>query len=91
MAVGLPNNKLRIVQTIDRLRQRGPTVEIYWVSAHFGLCGNEAADKLAKEAIGSKLEKLRRGGLREEDTPSTATKAQWVKELLSAKKTQLTK
>ena len=54
-----------------------------------GIDGNEAADKSAKEATGWRLKKLRRGKTREEDTPSTATKAQLVKELISAKKTQL--
>ena len=96
-AVGSPKNKSgqhivqRIVSAIDCIRQRGSTVEIHWVPAHISLRGNEAADKSAKEATGWRLKKLRRGGVREEDTSSTAAKAQWVKELLSAKKTQATK
>ena len=52
---------------------------------------NEAADKSAKETTGWRLKMLRHRGVREEDTLSTAAKAQWVKELLSAKKTQATK
>ena len=96
-AVGSPKNKSgqhivqRIISAIDCIRQRGSTVEIHWVPAHIGLCGNEAADKSAKEATGWRLKKLRRGGVREEDTSSTAAKAQWVKELLSAKNSQATK
>lgn len=41
----------RIIWAIDRIRQKGPTVEIHWVPAHVGLDGNEAAEKAAKEAI----------------------------------------
>ncbi len=81
----------RIISAIDCLRQRGSTVEIHWVPAYIRLHGNEAADKSAKEATGWRLKKLRRGGVREEDTSSTAAKAQCVKELLFAKKTQATK
>lgn len=58
---------------------------------HIGFCGNEAADKLVKEAISWRLKKLKRKGVREEDTLLTGAKAQWVKKLLSAKKTQATK
>ena len=94
-AVGSPKNKSgqhivrRIVSAIDRIRQRGSTVEIHWVPAHIGLCGNEAADKSAKEATGWRLKKLRRGGVREEDTLSTAAKAQWVKNCCPQRKPKL--
>ncbi len=96
-AAGSPKNKSgqhimrQIVQAIDRLRQSGSTVEIHLVPVHIAFCGNEAADKLAKEATRWRLKKLRRGGVRDEDTLSMATKALRVRELLSAKKTQLTK
>ena len=54
-----------------------------------GKDGNKAADKSAKEATGWMLNKLRRGRTREENISSTAPKAQHVKELLLAGKTQL--
>ena len=78
----------RIVHSIDNLRLRGFAVELHRVPAHVGIDGNEAVDKLAKEATGWRLKKLRLGKTREEDTSSTATKAQLVKESISAKKTQ---
>ena len=94
-AIGAPGNKSgqhilrRIVHSIDNLRLRGFAVELHKVPAHVGIDGNEAADKSAKEATGWRLKNLRRGKTREEDNPSTATKAQLVKKLISAKKTQL--
>ncbi len=75
----------RIMQAIDRLREKGSTVEIYWVLANIYLRGNEVVDKAVKKATGWRIKKLRRGGLRDEDTPSTAAKTQWAKELLSAR------
>lgn len=74
---------------IDNLRLSGFTIELHWVPAHASIDGNEVADKLAKEATGWRLKKLRRGRTREENTSSTAPQAQYVKKLLSAKKTQL--
>ncbi len=49
----------RIVQAIERLRQRGSTVEIHWVPAYIGLCGNQVADKSAKEATGRRVKKAK--------------------------------
>ncbi len=64
------------MQTIDRLREKVSTLEIYWILANIGLRGNEAADEAAKKATSWRVKKLRRGALREEDTPSTSTKTQ---------------
>lgn len=65
-AVGLPKKKgwrqhimQRIVQAIERLRQRGSTVEIHWVPAYIGLRGNQVADKSAKEATGRRVKKAK--------------------------------
>lgn len=77
------------MHSIHNLKLRGFGVELHWVPAHVGIDGNEAAYKSAKEATGWRLEKLRPGKTREENTSSTATKVQLVKELISAKKTQL--
>lgn len=94
-AVAAPGNRSRqhilqrIVHGIENLRLYGFTVELHWVPAHTDIKGNEHADKLAKEATGWRLKRLRRGKTREENTTSTAPQAQHVKELLSAKKTQL--
>lgn len=58
---------------------------------YIGLCGNKAVDKSAKKAIDRRFKKLRRGGIKKKDILSTAAKAQWVKKLLFAKKTQAIK
>lgn len=58
-AVGAPKNRSGqhivhpFVQVIDRLRECGSIVQIYWVPKK--VLGNEAADKLAKEATGWRL------------------------------------
>ena len=75
------------MRSVDNLKLRSFAVELHWVPAHVGKDGNEAADKSAKEATGWMLKKLRRGRTREENTSSTAPKAQHVKELLLASKT----
>lgn len=67
------------MHSINNLKLRGFGVELHWVPAHVGVDGNEAAYKSAKEATGWRLKSLRPGKTREENTSSTATKAQLVK------------
>ena len=53
----------RIIQRIDKLRQRNVTITIRWIPAHVGVQDNEEVDKLAKQAAGHKSQPGERVGL----------------------------
>jgi ribonuclease HI len=64
----------RAIYAIEKLKKRGFDVQIHWIPAHTGVAGNEAADRVAKEATGWR--KIRRGSRRVEmNTMNTATRA----------------
>lgn len=45
-----------IIQSLGALRWKGTTVIFYWIPAHEGFSGNEAADQEAKKATGWRLQ-----------------------------------
>lgn len=64
-------------------------MELHQIPAYMGIASNKLADTMAKEAIGQKLKKTRRGGTRKLDTNSTKVQTPLVRELVLAKATVL--
>lgn len=81
----------RIVEEINELKKDDYIIELHWIPIYMSIAGKELANKVAKEAIGWRLKKRRRGGIRKLNTGSIAVQTTLVKELVLTKATILEK
>jgi ribonuclease HI len=92
-AIANPSNRPRqqivhkILNAVEDLRTKGVALRLLWIPAHTGIPGGDAADKLAKEAVGPEEKHLFRHllSVRKKENKERIAK-EWQKEWSSTEK-----